>query len=100
MQYPEKSEYIFVKEDVLIVTKKVSEGHCKIIVKGLNAEVDPAIFEKAKRICKVTEVCEDFEYCLQTALSEECFSSITVLKEGTQTKKILKDWKIKSVDMD
>ncbi len=100
IHYPIRNEYIFVKEDVVVVTKQVSEGHCKIIVKGLNAEVDPTIFEKAKRICKVTEVCEEFEYCLQTPLSEECFSSITVLKQGTQTKKILKDWKIKSVEMD
>ena len=99
-QDPVRKEYIFVKEDVVVVTKQVSEGICKIVVKGLKIEIDPTIYEKAKRICKVTEVCEDFEYCLQTPLSEECFSSITVLKQGTHTKKILKEWKVKKIDTD
>ena len=58
------------------------------------------IYEKAKRVCKVTEVCEDFEYCLQTPLTEDCFSSITILKQGIHTKKILKEWKTKLVDTD
>ena len=97
---PIRQEYVFVKDDVLVVTKQVSEGICKIVVKGLKIEVDPMIYEKAKRVCKVTETCEDFEYCLQTPLSEECFSSITVLKQGTYTKKILKEWKTKLVDTD
>jgi predicted transcriptional regulator len=97
---PISQEYVLVKEDVLIVTKQVSDGVCKIVVKGLELEIDPIIYEKAKRICKVTEACENFEYCLQTPLSEECFSSITVLKQGTHTKKILKEWKTKVVDTD
>jgi len=97
---PRRKEYIFVKEDIVVVTKQMSEGICKIIVKGLKIEVDPMIYEKAKRVCKVTEACEAFEYCLQTPLSEECFSSITVLKQGTHTKKILKEWKVKKIDTD
>ncbi|MFX1465237.1 MAG: hypothetical protein ACFFA5_02020 [Promethearchaeota archaeon] len=95
---PIKQEYVFVKEDVVIVTKQVSEGNCKIIVKGLEIEVDPMIYEKAKRVCKVTEACEDFEYCMQTPLSDECFSSVTVLRKGTHTKKILKEWRTKLVN--
>ena len=97
---PVRKEYIFVKEDNIVVTKQVLEGTCKIIVKGLKTEVDPMIYEKAKRVCKVTEVCKEFEYCLQTPLTEECFASITILKQGTQTKKILKEWKTMRTDMD
>ncbi|MFX1519511.1 MAG: hypothetical protein ACFFCD_06290 [Promethearchaeota archaeon] len=99
-QDPVRKEYLFVKEDAVVVTKRVSEGNCRIVVKGLKIEVDPTIYEKAKRICKVTEACEDFEYCIQTSLSEECFSSITVLKQGTHTKKILNEWKVKKIDTD
>lgn len=97
---PITQEYVFVKEDVLVVTKQVSEGICKLLVKGLKTEVDPMIYEKAKRVCMVTEACKDFEYCLQTPLSEECFSSVTVLRQGIHKRKILKEWKTKLVDTD
>ncbi len=97
---PVRKEYIFVKEDVIVVTKQVSEGTCKIVVKGSKVKIDPEVYEKAKRVCRVTEACEDFEYCIQTPLSKECFSSVTLLKQGIRAKRIWKEWKTKSVSTD
>jgi hypothetical protein len=98
---PARKEYIFVKDNVVVITKQVVEGHCKIMVKGLKIDLDPEIYEKAKRVCSVTEDCKDFEYCLQTPLTDECFSSITALKQGHRAKRIFGEWKTKSaVDRD
>ncbi len=94
---PVKKEHILVKDDVVIVTKQVYEGRCRITVKGLQFQIDPEMYEKAKRVCMVTEKeIHDFEYCIQTPVLEVCFSSITALKQGTHARKILKEWRTRS----
>ncbi len=97
---PIRKEHILVKDDIVIVTKRVSGGNCKILIKGLKRQIAPEVYEKAKRVCLLTEICDDFECCIQTPLSEECFSSINVLTQGDRARKLLNEWKttIKGVE--
>lgn len=88
-----RKEYILVRNDIVIVTKRVSEDSCKIIIKGLKGQIAQEIYEKVKRVCLLTEVCDDFECSIQTPLSEECFSSIAGLTQGDRARKLLDEWK-------
>jgi hypothetical protein len=90
---PVRKEYILVKNDIVIVTKQVSGETCKIIIKGLKRYIVPEVYEKAKRVCLLTEVCDDFECSIQTPLSKECVSSITDLTHGDRARKLLDEWK-------